>query len=213
MSYSSKSSSSSSSDDDCKKSKGSKCRKDKGSKCRKDKGSKCRKDKCEIHDQYAKDVEKLWREHFCTAKLLPVVGYPDVACGVLTLTHSLDEGLIKVNSLKSKAMLLNNGFYSAEVAEGKYLNLYRVTLEDIPGRCGKLSTVQIYINTLEKLCLDVAGVNVSFTGQSKHKRTRGLITVNHQNVGMDPCEFSRRTICALKKVLKVIKRREKRGSY
>ncbi len=207
MSHSS--SSSSSSDDDCKR-KNSKC---KGSK-RKSKGSKGSKkhSKCEIHDKEAKEVEKLWREHFCTAKLLPVVGYPDVACGVLTLTHGLDEGLIKVDSLKSKAMLLNNGFYSAEVAEGKYLNLYRVTLEDIPGRCGRLSTAQIYINTLAKLCLDVAGVNVSFTGQAKHKKARGLITINHQNVGMNPCEFSRRTICALKKVLKVIKRREKCGS-
>lgn len=202
----------SSSDSDCSSrgSKGSRRNSKRGSRRgsknsrRRSKGSKC----CKITDCYAKEVEKVWKDCFCTARLLPVIGYPDCNHGVMTLTHAPDDGKIKVDGLCSNSIVLNNAFYSSECVDGKYLNLYRVTLEDIPGKCGRLSTVQIYVNELAKLCLDVAGNGYSFTGQSKHKKAKTLATVQHQNVGMSPMEFTKRTLHALKRTLKVIRKRE-----
>jgi len=112
----------------------------------------------------------------------------------------------KINDLKSQSMLVNNAFYSFECACDRYLNLYEVTLPNIPGRNGRSSTVEVFVNKLRDNDLDVAGVNFKwFGGKSANlKKDKGLTTVYVQKANMNPCEFTRKTLSALKKALKVI---------
>jgi hypothetical protein len=147
-----------------------------------------------------------WKLLFKDAELLPVVGYPSTAKGVATLTHSICKMSNKINDLKSQSILANNAFYSFESACDRYLNLYEVTLPNIPGRNGRPSTVEVFVNKLRDNDLDVAGVNFKwFGGKSANlKKDKGLVTVNVQKANMNPCEFTRKTLSALKKALKVI---------
>jgi hypothetical protein len=96
-----------------------------------------KKDDCEKHkknaerDARAKKVEAIWKCAFPDATLFPVIGLPSNAKGVATLTHSLCDGLLKINGLKSKSPLSNNALYSFECTGGKWLNLYEIMLEDV----------------------------------------------------------------------------------
>jgi hypothetical protein len=71
--------------------------------------------------------------------------------------------LLKINGLPSKSPLSNNGLFSTEVRNGKYINLYEMMIPDIPGKDGERSTSQIYIDKLYKYNLDVAGVHFHWT--------------------------------------------------
>lgn len=166
-----------------------------------------------VNDKLARQVEKLWQECFPDATLLPKIGLPSNNNGVLTLTHT--DGschVMKINGLPSKSPLANNALYSAECSKGHYINLYEIMIPDIPGKCGESSTAEIYVQLLVKHGLHVAGVHFHWWGPAifddKKKRIdRGVTAVHHQSTELDPCEFSRRTIYVLKKVLKIIKKR------
>jgi hypothetical protein len=166
-----------------------------------------------ITDSEARAVEKLWQKYFPSALLLPVIGLPSNAQGVLTLTHQMNGSPpMKINGLTSKSALANNALYSSEVSDGKYLNLYEIMVAAIPGKHGEPSTDQIYINLLEKYGLDTAGVHFHWTGGWVYPNDHGVTAIHHQNIGLTPEEFSRRTIKALLKVMKVIDARTKKDS-
>ncbi|SPN79617.1 Hypothetical protein ZAZAV_397 [Cedratvirus Zaza IHUMI] len=184
---------------------------------------------CEIDQHLKKKLLKLWQEAFCDA------AFVTTECGkkqdkhakdVVVITHTDGTGIpLKINGLDSFSPLSNNALYSYECApehkkcDKKHarkhgLNLYETLLPDIPGKPGEKSTVEIYVKLLNKYGLDTAGVHFHWWGEykfdikRKHERVdRGIVAVHHQAVDVDPVEFSEKTICALKKTLKIIKKR------
>jgi hypothetical protein len=149
-------------------------------------------------DCFAKQLECLWKKAFCDAIILPEIGYPSCANGVMTLTHNLGKCIpcLKIDGLTTGSILANNAFYSAEVSCCKWINLYRISLPDIPGVNGCKSSGEIYDEALVKLGISVEGDNYSWKGTCPH-----VLTINSKAIGMNPCEFSQKQIAAIKAVL------------
>jgi len=92
----------------------------------------------------------------------------------------------------------------------RWVNLYRACVPDMEGASGRRSTVQIYVKSLEASGLDAACATSLFTGlvwPCDVTSAAPLRVVTHQNVGLDPIEFTRRTLMALEVVERVIARR------
>lgn len=155
---------------------------------------------CYISDRLAQKINRLWQRSFPDNFILPVVGFPSNNSNKYAVfSHTLGDGmLMKVNGLESKSPLANNALYSFECTRGKLLHFYEIMLPDIPGRKGRPSLVQIYVNALRDNGLDVAGVHWHFFGGVANEKDRGVFAIHHQNVGMTPKEFSKATISALK---------------
>lgn len=152
-----------------------------------------------LTDDMARRIEQVWKEHFPDATILPVIGYPSNSGGVVTLTHSMGTGhLLHINGLPSKSPLSNNALYSAEISNGRYLNLYEIMIPDIPGANGCPSTAQVYVNALYKLGLTPSGTHFHWYGASLGGPEKMIAAIHHQNIGMDPIEFARRTSAAIK---------------
>lgn len=163
---------------------------------------------CGINDRLARNVERMWQRAFPSASLLPVIGYPSNNNNkVAVLTHMMDKNLMKINGLTSRSPLANNALYSFECSRDKFINLYEIMIPDLPGRRGEKSTAQIYINALRDNGLDVAGVHFHWWGSQVFPQDRGVWAIHHQKVGMDPDEFSKRTIAAIKEVTRSIEER------
>ena len=119
----------------------------KKNKCEKKYSKKC----CKVTDKFAKHVLCLWKKYFCDALILPKIGYPSCAKGVATLMHGLHlKHKMKLNGLESNSALTNKALYSFECSNGQYINLYEVMLPDIPGKCGKKSTTEVFTKALCK---------------------------------------------------------------
>lgn len=151
-----------------------------------------------MDDCLAKKIECLWIEAFCDAKILPQIGYPSCNNCVMTLTHTLGNCIpkLKINGLQSKSMLANNAFYSAEVSCGKWLNLYEGIIPNVPGTCGCKSTGEVYIEALVKLGISVDNDNYHWKGSCPN-----MLAINSKAIGMDPIDFTKKQIAALKAVL------------
>lgn len=150
-----------------------------------------------ITDEKARQIEQLWKLSFPDASIFPIIGLPSNNKGVVTLTHTMGDGkLMTINGLASRSPLANNALYSSEVSNGRYLNLYEIMVPDVPGQNGQPSSGSRYVNALAANGLDVAGVHFHWFGGLMNGVN--AVAVHHQNVGMDPLEFSRRTIQAIK---------------
>lgn len=151
-----------------------------------------------MDDCLAKKILCIWKECFCDAMILPCIGMPSSANCVMTLTHTLGncEPNFKINGLCTKSILANNAFYSAEVSDCKWLNLYQGIIPNIPGQCGCKSSAEVYTEALIKLGISVDSDNLSWKGLCP-----GMLNVTSKAIGMDPCEFSRKQIAALKAVI------------
>jgi len=127
---------------------------------------------------------------------------------VTTVTINFNNTPMILNSYVATAPFANYAFQSSELAGNttndcckKYLNLFEVKITEIPNyKNGKLfsglkSRVQEYVNELKRFGLDVAGVNYSWNGQHAF-----MATINHQNIGMNPVRFAKRTALALRSV-------------
>lgn len=164
---------------------------------------------CGINNRFANKILNLWKEYFEDTFILPVVGYPSNNNNkVAVYSHTMGDGmLMQSNGLKSKSPLANNALYSFECTRGKFLHFYEIMIPDIPGKNGRRSTAQIYINALRDNGLDVSGVHWHFWGGVMQQEDRGVFAIHHQNIGMTPEEFSRATIDALQQVMEVINNR------
>jgi hypothetical protein len=150
-----------------------------------------------MDDCLARKIECIWKQCFCDATLLPVLGVPSCSGGVMVLTHSLGKcnPKIKINGLCVKSILANNAFYSAEVSNCKWVNLYTIQLPDIPGKCGCKSSTEVYVEALAKMGISVAGDGYNWKGTCPH-----TLSISSQAIGMHPCDFSNKQIAALKAV-------------
>lgn len=171
-----------------------------------------------LTDADAKAIEALWKRYFLSAFIFPQVGFPSNSGGVVTLSHTMDPHgqtpmpNLKINGLVSKSPLANNALYSAETSGGKYLNLYEIMVPEFPSHNGGLSSTQIYIDTLAKYGLQVNSVHFHWTGSVVYPNDHGVFAIHHSSIGLSPLEFSKRTIKALLKVMKVIDERAKKES-
>jgi hypothetical protein len=161
----------------------------------------CKKEICcspVMDDCLAKKILCIWKKAFCDAIILPVIGVPSCNRCVLTITHNLGKCVpkLKINGLTSRSILANNAFYSAEVSSGKWLNLYQIVLPDIPGKCGCKSSGEVYTEALVKFGISVDGNGYNWNGDCPN-----TLAINSKAIGMNPCEFSKKTIAAIKAVL------------
>lgn len=120
-----------------------------------------------------------------------------------------DGNLLKINELSSKSLLSNNALFSSECSRGKFLNLYKIMLHDIPGKNGRASSAEIYVNALRDNGLDVTSVHFHWWGSSLGDKDRGVTAIHHQKIGMHPIDFTQRTIDALKTAMQAIMIMEK----
>lgn len=163
----------------------------------------------EMNDVRAKKIVKIWKESFNDSILLPVIGLPSNANGVMTLTNTLGPMKMIINGLESSSPLANNTLYSAEYVDGIPLNLFEVMIPDIPGKKGEPSTAAIYLRELNKRGLDVTSVHYHWDGGWMFENDRGMIAIHHTSTQFSPEEFSKRTIKALQTVNSLIKKKSK----
>lgn len=154
-----------------------------------------------MNDCLAKEIECIWKKCFCDAKLLPCIGYPSNANCVMTLTHSLGQCYpkLQINGLKTNSIIANNAFYSAEVSCGKWLNIYKINLPDVPGKCGCKSSGELYIELLSKMCISISSVSPALNGTCP-----AIISISSIGIGMEPKDFTNKQISAVKCVLEYI---------
>jgi virulence-associated protein VapD len=159
-----------------------------------------------LSDQEAQAVVQIWKAALPDSTPLPGIGLPSQGGGVLTLTHTY-------NGLESKSPLSNNALYSAEISNGKYINLYEVLVADIAGANGQRSTSQVYIDALRDNGLEVSAIHFHWTGSSVYEEDSGVVAIHHYNIGMTAADFSNRTIAALKTLNAEIARRLQQLRY
>lgn len=156
-----------------------------------------------MDDCLAKQLECMWKKSFCDATIVPCIGQPSKTCGVLLLTHTLNKLLNKcpptINGLSVKSPLANNAFYSAEVSECQWVNLYEIILPDIPGKCGCKSSTEIYIEALVKLGISVEGNDSKWKGMCPYS-----LSIKSKAIGMDPQSFTKKQISAIKATIEYI---------
>lgn len=162
----------------------------------------------QITDERALQLEQLWKELFPDALIIPVIGYPSIANGVMSLTHTVNTqcfkiGDIEINGLVSKSPIMNNALFSTEVSDDKYITLYEVVLPDIPGKNGNVSTVQYYIDNLQREGIKVAATHYNWTGVGDPF----LLAIHSYSTTLAPECFVQKTLCVLNKTLNLINKR------
>nr|UDO48034.1 hypothetical protein [Pandoravirus massiliensis] len=128
------------------------------------------------------------------------------------------RGVLLNGLLVRSPLAAPTGTYTAERAinvEGHpWVHLYRACVPDLPGTNGRRSSAQVYVKALEAAGLDMATNASLFTGLC-WPMGRGLQAqmrvVTHQNVGLDPIEFARRTLVALGAAERAVRRRAARA--
>lgn len=128
------------------------------------------------------------------------------------------RGVLLNGLLVRSPLAAPTGTYTAERAtnvEGRpWVHLYRACVPDLPGTSGRRSSAQVYVKALEAAGLDMATSASLFTGLC-WPVGRGLQAqmrvVTHQNVGLDPIEFARRTLVALGAAERAVRRRAARA--
>lgn len=149
-----------------------------------------------MNDSVADHVTATWKEAFPDATLLPVIGKPSNNHGVMTLTHTMGGRPMTIDGLASRSPLANNALYSCEVTGGKYLNLYEIMLPDVPGQGGSPSSCQRYVRSASALGITIAGLHYHWPGANMDGRFP--LALHTMAIGMDPVEFSRRTIASIR---------------
>ena len=148
-----------------------------------------------LTDTTCKNCEKVFRTFSEDASILPGIGLPSQNSGVCTITHGMGPGAkkLRINGLESSSPLANNALFSTECAQGKNLNLYEVMVpEGISSEAGASSAAQLYAKDLNDMGLSVAGTHWHWWGADPY-----VDAIHHQNAGMEPTEFTRRTVQAL----------------
>lgn len=151
-----------------------------------------------LDDALAQQIVNVWKQAFSDAALLPVIGFPSNNHGVATFTHTMGPNMppLTINGLPSRSPLSNNALGSAEVSNGRWLNLYEIMLPDVPGSNGDPSSAQRYANALMRTGIDVHGNHYHWSGA----RAMGQfpLAIHSVAVGMDPVEFAQKQLAAMK---------------
>lgn len=154
-----------------------------------------------MDDCLARKIECMWKKCFCDALILPKIGLPSCGKGVMTLTHKLGNcSCLRINGLASKSILMNNSFYSAEVSNCQWLNVYQIALPNVPGKDGCKSSAEVYTEALVKMGISIGSMSNLVNGACPD-----TLSITSTAIGMDPCEFTKKQISAIKCVLKYIK--------
>jgi hypothetical protein len=146
-------------------------------------------------DRECKNVERVFKRVDKNATVLPGIGLPSQNDGVCTITHTMGPGSpkLKINGLESNSPLANNALFSAECAQGKYLNLYEMMLpEGLSSVPGDKSKVEKYAEQLNRSGINVAGSHWHWWASDPF-----VAAIHHQNVGMNPVNFAAKTTDAL----------------
>lgn len=157
-----------------------------------------------LDDNTARGIVNVWRQLFPDAAPLPGIGLPSQGKGVLTLTHSgnmrdmAPMPPMAINGLPSQSPLANNALASHEISNGRWINLYEIMLPEIPGTNGGPSSVQRYVNALERQGIDVAGNHYHWTGGTMMGRFP--VAIHSQSSSIDPTRFAQAHINALRAV-------------
>jgi hypothetical protein len=140
-------------------------------------------------------IECLWKSAFCDTKIIS----DQCQCCILTLTHSIQSILptVKLNGLNVCSILAKNGFYSVEVSGCYWVNLYVVSIPNIPGCNGCKSSGEIYVEALIKFGISVDGNSYNWNS------CPNTITIYSKAIGMSPIDFSKKQIAALKAIQEV----------
>ena len=151
-----------------------------------------------MNDCLARQIECIWKGLFCDATIIPTLGMPSCNGGVMVLTHQLGNCIPnqKINGLCVKSMLANNAYYSAEVSDCKWVNLYQALIPNVAGKCGCKSSNDVYTEALVKWGISIDSSELVWTGSCP-----GLLRVTSKAIGMDPSDFSRKQVAALRAVL------------
>lgn len=152
-----------------------------------------------LTDCLAQQLECLWKQTFCDALILPQIGFPSCGDGVMTLTHTLKnccKQFPRINGLCTKSPLANNATYTVEITCCRWLNLYSIPLPNVAGTNGCKSSSEVYEEALIKLGISVDKSNLIWKGICP-----SILLVSSKAIGMDPCDFTRRQIAAIKIVL------------
>lgn len=179
------------------------------------------KRECNVDAKTRRKLDALWSSVFPDAGPLVKVpirgGKEDGPLPTYTLSHTLkqaegsgwtDEFVFTINGLVVRSPLGIDAFFSTECSDNQYVNLYTVILPDIPGTDGDISTSQFYINRLAEEGLNVSGIMFKWSGAGTEPPVPGrILNIRHQNIGLHPIDFSKRTIRALKATIRLINTR------
>lgn len=158
---------------------------------------------CRIDERFAYRLQQMWKRYFHDTK-------SSLERGIFTLTSRIECEPLLVNGIPSKSTLVNNGIYSLEFSEGKYINLFEVPVPDLRGDFGKkdayhhCTTVQFYIDELKNQGLNVTGVSRNWNCVEDPYSSHLVYNVYHKKINMDPILFCRATINSLNKVIRLI---------
>jgi hypothetical protein len=146
-------------------------------------------------DRLCKSSESQFKRFDPSASILPGIGLPSQNKGVCTILHTMGPGAknLKINGLESKSPLANAALFSSECSNGRFLNLYEMMLpEGISGAPGQKSNSELYAEELNRNGINVAGTHWHWWASEPY-----VAAIHHQNVGMNPIEFSNLTTNAL----------------
>jgi hypothetical protein len=160
-----------------------------------------------LNDEQSLMVQQVWKSAFPDATLLPGFGLPSQnKKNYLILTHTLggpDPTMI-LNGIPCRNPLCVNALYSAEFSMqqkeggvGGYSNFYEIMLQDVPSTNGSPSSVSIYLQSLANYGLLIQGVHFHWLGTNFP-----VVAIHHVGpFGMNPIDFSQRTIQAIQDYL------------
>lgn len=129
------------------------------------------------------------------ATILPKIGLPSENKGVCTILHGMGPHAhnLKINGLESKSPLANAALFSTECSDNKYLNLYEMMLPEGNAKTpGHKSNAELYAQDLNNQKINVAGTHWHWWASEPY-----VAAIHHQNVGMNPVEFTNKTVDAL----------------
>lgn len=153
------------------------------------------KEQCNVmSDATCRECERVFKGFDPNATILPGIGLPSQNNGVCTITHGMPGAKnLKINGLESKSPLANNALFSTECTGGTTLSLYEMMLPE--GRSnvpGESSAAELYAKELNDSGLSVAGSHWHWWASTPY-----VAAIHHQNVGMDPVQFVKKTVAAL----------------
>lgn len=154
--------------------------------------NKCRTP--ELNQCIMDKIQCLWKSAFCDICIL------DCRQNIFTLTHPINNILpsVQLNGLNICSILVKNGFYSVEISGCYWVNLYTISIPNIPGCNGCKSSGEIYVEALIKFGISVDGNSYSWNGSCPN-----TITIYSKAIGMNPIDFSKKQIAALKAIQEV----------